>query len=124
VLFNPTLQSGAFLVNTTIPPTTSLNSCSSTPPGGWTMAINPATGGALPQSYFAVNGQFTSINGQNVSGAAFNGTGSLSTVLWTPNGGTQETYLVTQTTPPGGKIVQVNPPGATEGNRLTWIQRR
>jgi len=124
VLFNPALQGGVFLVNTTIPPTTSINSCSSTPPGGWTMAIDPATGGGLPKSYFAINGQFTSINGQIVSGGAFDGTGSLSTVLWTPPGGTQETWLVTQTTPPGGKVVQVNPPGGSLGNRLTWIERR
>jgi type IV pilus assembly protein PilY1 len=125
VLFNPALQGGVFLVNTTIPPTTSINSCSSTPPGGWTMAIDPATGGGLPKSYFAINGQFTSINGQIVSGAALDGTGSLSTVLWTPPaGGPQETWLVTQTTPPGGKAVEVNPPGNTQGNRLTWIERR
>jgi type IV pilus assembly protein PilY1 len=125
VLFNPALQGGVFLVNTTIPPTTSVNSCNSTPPGGWTMAIDPATGGALPKSYFAINGQFTSINGQNVSGAGMDGTGSLSTVVWTPPaGGPQETWLVTQTMPPGGKVVQVNPPGGSLGNRLTWIERR
>jgi hypothetical protein len=88
------------------------------------MAIDPATGGGLPKSYFAINGQFTSINGQIVSGAALDGTGSLSTVQWTPPGGTLETWLVTQTTPPGGKVLQVNPPGGSQGNRLTWIERR
>jgi type IV pilus assembly protein PilY1 len=124
VLFNPALQGGVFLVNTTIPPTTSINNCSSTAPGGWTMAIDPATGGGLPKSYFAINNQFTTINGQIVSGAALDGTGSLSTVLWTPPGGSQETWLVTQTTPPGGKVLQVNPPGGSQGNRLTWIERR
>ena len=125
VLFNPALQGGVLLVNTTIPPTTSINSCSSTPPGGWTMAIDPATGGGLPQSFFGINGQFTTINGQIVSGAALDGTGSLSTVLWTPPaGGPQETWLVTQTMPPGGKVLQVNPPGGSLGNRLTWIERR
>jgi type IV pilus assembly protein PilY1 len=125
VLFNPALSGGVLLVNTTIPPTTSVNSCSSTPPGGWTMAIDPATGGGLPQSFFGINGQFTTINGQIVSGAALDGTGSLSTVLWTPPvGGPQETWLVTQTMPPGGKVLQVNPPGGSLGNRLTWIERR
>ncbi len=86
-LFNPALSGGVLLVNTTIPPTTSINTCSSTPPGGWTMAIDPATGGGLPQSFFGINGQFTTINGQIVSGAALDGTGSLSTVLWTPPAG-------------------------------------
>jgi type IV pilus assembly protein PilY1 len=124
VLFNPSLQGGVFLVNTTIPPTTSINSCSSTTAGGWSMAIDPATGGALPKSYYAVNGQYTTINGQVVSGAALNGTGSSSTVVWTPPGGTQQTYLVTQTINGKGSILQVNPPGGSLGNRLTWIQRR
>jgi type IV pilus assembly protein PilY1 len=124
VIFNPSLQGGAFIVNTTIPPTTSINSCSSTSAGGWSMAINPATGGALPQSYYAINGQFTNINGQIVSGAALNGTGSSSTVQWTPPGGALQNYLVTQTINGKGTIVQVNPPGGSLGNRLTWIERR
>lgn len=125
VIFNPSIQGGVFLVNTTIPPTTSINTCSSTVAGGWSMAIDPATGGALPKSYYAVNGQFTSINGQIVSGAALSGTGSLSTTQWTPPaGGPIQTYLVTQTLNGNGTIVQVNPPGGSQGNRLTWIERR
>jgi type IV pilus assembly protein PilY1 len=122
VTFNPVLEGGVFLVNTTIPPTTSLNTCSSTGAGGWTMAIDPATGGALPKSYFPLNG--TSINGQSASGAALSGAGSPSTVQFNPTTGATATYLVTQNTAGNGTITQVNPPGGSLGNRLTWIERR
>jgi Tfp pilus tip-associated adhesin PilY1 len=86
------------------------------------MAIDPATGGALPKSYFPLNG--TSINGQSASGAAFSGAGSPSTVQFNPTSGPTATYLVTQNTTGTGTIAQVNPPGGSLGNRLTWIERR
>jgi type IV pilus assembly protein PilY1 len=124
VIFNPSLASGVFIVNTTIPPTNALNTCSSTPAGGWSMAIDPATGGALPKSYFAINGQFTNINGQPVSGAALYATGSSSTVQWTSPAGILQTYLVSQSLNGKGTLVQVNPPGGSQGSRLTWIERR
>jgi type IV pilus assembly protein PilY1 len=125
IVFSPTLQDGAFIVNTTIPATTSINTCSSTTPGGWTMAINPATGGAFTQSVFGSNHQFLNIGNQIVSGIALSGTGSPSVVRWTPPaGGPPETYIVTQTMPPGGVVQQANLPGNTVGGRLTWIERR
>jgi type IV pilus assembly protein PilY1 len=146
IVYSPTVQDGAFLVNTTIPPTNSLNTCSSTLAGGWTMAINPATGGAFTSSVFTLNGQFTNIGTQVVSGLATSGTGTPSVVQY--NG---QSYVVTQTVPgssePGGGtntngsggtgtgngngngvgsgwIGQANFPGASIGSRLTWIQKR
>jgi type IV pilus assembly protein PilY1 len=120
VIFNPTLQDGAFLVNTTIPPTTLLALCSSTLAGGWTMAINPATGGAFTNSFFGnANHQFISISGDSVSGIALSGTGSPSVVMAGTN-----TYLVTQTTTGSGAISQINPPAGSKGSRLTWIEKR
>jgi len=120
VIFNPTLQDGAFLVNTTIPPTSLLALCSSTLAGGWTMAINPATGGAFTNSFFGnANHQFISIGGDSVSGVALSGTGSPSVVMAGTN-----TYLVTQTTSGSGAISQINPPAGSKGSRLTWIEKR
>ena len=120
VIFNPTLQDGAFIVNTTIPPTTSLATCSSTSAGGWTMAINPATGGAFTNSFFGnSNHQFLNIGSQSVSGIALSGTGSPSVVIAGTN-----TYLVTQTTSGTGNIAQINPPAGSQGSRLTWIEKR
>jgi type IV pilus assembly protein PilY1 len=120
ILFNPTLEDGAFIVNTTIPPTNSLRACASTSAGGWTMAINPATGGAFTNSFFGdANHNFQNINGLPVSGIALNGTGSVSVVAK----GTSS-YVVTQTVSGTGAITAINPPGGTKGSRLTWIQKR
>ncbi|HUX73965.1 MAG TPA: PilC/PilY family type IV pilus protein [Steroidobacteraceae bacterium] len=120
VIFNPILESGAFIVNTTIPPTSSANTCAATPAGGWTMAINPATGGAFTNSFFGdANHNFLNVNNQAVSGIALSGTGSPSIVTK----GTS-TYIVTQTVSGTGAIAAINPPGGTQGQRLTWIQKR
>jgi type IV pilus assembly protein PilY1 len=120
VIFNPTLQDGAFIVNTTIPPTTSLATCSSTLAGGWTMAIDPATGGAFTNSFFGnTNHQFLNIGSQSVSGIALSGTGTPSVVIAGTN-----TYVVTQTTSGTGAITQINPPAGSKGSRVTWIEKR
>jgi type IV pilus assembly protein PilY1 len=120
VIFSPTLQQGAFIVNTTIPPTTNLAQCASTLPGGWTMAINPATGGAFTNSVFAdANHNFLNIGTDAVSGIALSGTGSPSVVMAGTN-----TYIVTQTTNGSGTIQQANLPGANSGKRVTWIEKR
>jgi type IV pilus assembly protein PilY1 len=120
VIFNPTLQDGAFIVNTTIPPTTLLALCSSTLAGGWTMAVNPATGGAFTNSFFGnANHQFLNIGSASVSGIALSGTGTPSVVIAGTN-----TYVVTQNTTGSGAITQINPPAGSQGSRLTWIEKR
>ena len=122
VIFNPTLQDGTFIVNTTIPPTTSLAQCSSTAAGGWTMAVNPTTGGAFTNSFFgASNHTFLNVGSppMPISGIALSGTGSPTVVVQGTN-----SYLVTQTTSGSGAIVQMNPPGGTTGSRITWIEKR
>jgi type IV pilus assembly protein PilY1 len=117
VIYNPVLADGAFLVNTTIPSTNSFASCLQTATGGWTMAINPATGGAFIKTFF--NSTTTGTTQPVVNGVALNGTGSVSLVTSTTG-----TYLVTQTTAGTGTVVQVNPPAGTSGSRLTWTQKR
>jgi type IV pilus assembly protein PilY1 len=128
VTFNPTLAAGAFIINTTIPPANAATMCYSAGASGWTMAVNPATGGAFTNSFFGtpahnfLNVTQTTANGTistPVSGIALGGTGSASIVV----GGTQS-YLVTQTVSGVGALVSVNPPGGTKGSRLTWIERR
>ena len=120
VIFNPTLQDGTILVNTTIPPTTSLAQCASTAAGGWTMAVNPATGGAFIHSIFgASNHTFLNVGNQPISGIALSGTGSPAVVVQGTN-----TYMVTQTVSGTGAIVQMNPPGGSTGSRITWIEKR
>jgi type IV pilus assembly protein PilY1 len=140
VIFNPILELGIFIVNTTIPPTNSPTTCASTTPTGFTMAISPTTGGSFPASVFADS--TGSFNNLNISGVEWNGTGSGEVVT---SGGTgtvgSKVYYVTQTSSvsngsqggvgtAGGTTTQPLPPqqmnvsGGTQGGRLTWIQRR
>jgi type IV pilus assembly protein PilY1 len=129
VIFNPTLQDGAFVVNTTIPPASAPTMCFSAAESGWTMAVNPATGGAFTNSFFGtpqdtfLNVTTTDTSGNTttsvVSGVAMSGTGSTTIAVQ----GTQS-YLLTQNVPGTGALIAINPPGGTIGSRLTWIERR
>jgi type IV pilus assembly protein PilY1 len=115
-IYNPLLSDGAFIVNTTIPPTNSLASCTATTAGGWTMAINPATGGAFTTAFFNSTTTNTSLV---TNGLALSGTGTPSLVT-----SGSKTFLVTQTVAGTGAVTQVNPPAGTSGKRLSWIERR
>jgi type IV pilus assembly protein PilY1 len=133
ITYNPTLLSGAFIVNTTIPPGAAAIMCYAAGASGWTMAFNPATGGAFTQSFFGTPTSHTYLNVTQtqtsggttqtttlpVSGIAWGGTGSVSMV----QAGTQS-YIVSQLQNGTGGIDAVNPPGATKGSRLTWVERR
>jgi type IV pilus assembly protein PilY1 len=116
VIYNPLLSDGAFIVNTTIPPTNSLASCIATAAGGWTMAINPATGGAFTKAFFNSTTTGTS---QVTDGLALSGTGTPSLVT-----SGSKTFLVTQTVAGTGAVTQVTPPAGTSGKRLSWVERR
>jgi type IV pilus assembly protein PilY1 len=136
LIFNPILELGIFIVNTTIPPVNSPLTCASTLPTGFTMAISPTTGGAFPASVFADStGSFTNLN---ISGEEWNGTGS-GEVVTSGGSGTvgSKVYYVTQTVAgatngsgSNGNTTtpftpqQMNVSGGTQGNRVTWVQRR
>jgi type IV pilus assembly protein PilY1 len=124
VIFSPVVQSGAFIVNTTVPPSTAPTMCFSSDASGWTMALNPATGGAFTNAFFGdANNNFltTAVNGSPtpVSGVALAGTGTPSIV----QSGTQN-YLITQTVSGNVTLKPTFPQGNTQGKRLTWIQKR
>jgi type IV pilus assembly protein PilY1 len=126
VIYSPVLADGAFVVNTTIPATGSLATCSTTAAGGWTMGIDPASGGSIP---FFSSSNISNTTTSNISGLGLSASGSVSTV----NSG-NNVYVLLQTPPPanctancsgnGITVKQVIPNAATGGNRLTWIQRR
>jgi type IV pilus assembly protein PilY1 len=141
VLFAPALLSGVFVVNTTVPPTNSPTTCSSTTAAAWTMALDPATGGALSSSYFQyVNGHYINVtttsagSEQGVSGIANLGTGTPTEVIY-QNQAYQVDSPVT-----GGANVAPPPPGVclagesscpvkhhfinVSGKRITWVERR
>jgi type IV pilus assembly protein PilY1 len=120
VIFSPILELGTFIVNTTIPANNSPTTCSSSTARGWTMALDPATGGAFQNSFFGTsNNTFISISNQVVSGIALNAVGSPSIV--TAN---NLPYLVNQTVTGVGAVNAINPPGGAQSKRLTWTQKR
>jgi type IV pilus assembly protein PilY1 len=145
IIYNPVLQLGVFIVNSTIPAVVTPFACTSSNATGFTYAINPTTGGGQTSSFFGdANGNFnngTGPNGQTaiISGAQLNGTGSVSLItLGGALSSTTGTFLVTQTsgTGPGtGPAVTststpygygglVNPPGNSQTTRLTWKELR
>jgi type IV pilus assembly protein PilY1 len=128
-IFNPALESGAFVINTTIPPAANATMCFAAGESGWTMAVDPATGGSFTNSFFGtpahnyLNVTQTDAGGTStsvVSGVALGGTGSTSIVVGTDG----LSYLVTQTVSGSGSSLNVHPPGTTIGSRLTWVERR
>jgi type IV pilus assembly protein PilY1 len=129
-IFNPVLEGGALVINTTIPPAANATMCFAAGESGWTMAVDPATGGGFINSFFGtpahnfLNVTQTNANGNTstsaVSGVALGGTGSTSIVV-APGG---QNYLLTQTVAGTGYSMNVHPPGTTIGSRLTWIERR
>ena len=120
IVFAPILSLGAFIVNTTIPANNSPLSCTANPNLGWTMAVNPSSGGAFQQSFFGNSqGNFVSYAGGTVSGVQLGAVGRPSVVTAVGN-----PYLVNQTTAGTGHVDQINPPGGTIGSRLTWEQIR
>jgi type IV pilus assembly protein PilY1 len=141
VIFNPAFLQGSLYVNTTIPPASSPTMCFSSPASGWTLAINPATGGAFTTAAFGnpATLAFLNVTSTNVttgatttvpvSGLALGATGSGANIT----SGTQN-YFATQTGAPtcptggtctnGGALVPIFPEGNSNGKRLTWIEKR
>ncbi|NMM09759.1 MAG: pilus assembly protein PilY [Polaromonas sp.] len=120
VIYSPILAQGAVIVNTTIPANNSALTCSINPNTGWTMAVDPATGGAFKQSFFGdASNNFVSYNGAKVSGIQIGAVGSPSVVT-----ASNSPYLVNQTSAGTGHVDKIAPPGGTLGKRLTWQQLR
>ena len=115
IIYNPVISDGVFVVNTAIPATENILTCSSTRQTGYTMALEPDTGGALSKSYFQ---NYTSLHGGAVAGLKFSGVGT-ATFVATGIG----RYMVTQTVQGSAAGTPVmNPSGS--GRRLTWSRLR
>jgi type IV pilus assembly protein PilY1 len=151
VIYNPVIVGDTFIVNTVIPSAASLTNCLSVAAGGFTMAIDPGTGGSFAKSVF-VPAQSTGTSPTNYNGVGLSGTGTGFVATTTPPPpnctGTACTppppppciglgcsnppvcspgavsWIVTQTV--NGKPVseKANLQCNVNGSRLTWIQRR
>ena len=127
IIYNPVLEVGAFIVNSTVPAANDPTSCTSALASGWTMAINPVNGGSFKQSFFGDStGHFVNFNGQIVSGVALSGTGSASVVTTAQTvAGAPTNFLITQTSGGTGPATPpINPLATSIGSRLTWVERR
>jgi type IV pilus assembly protein PilY1 len=127
LIFNPVVDqlNNVLLFNTTIPYTSSPNTCAAQIDKGYTLALQQDTGGA-PAGYFP------NYNDTNAAGSQTNGSGTPFLVSAAGN-----YFLLTQSLGNGAstKTPIVCPPGAlycssqikttgSTGKRLTWIQRR
>jgi len=121
IIYNPVLQQGVFLVNTTIPANNTPLNCSPNANLGWTLAINPGSGSSFTQSYFgnSSNNFISGANGGQVGGIEINAVGSPSIIYAGGN-----PFLVNQTTSGVGDLRQVNPPPGSLGGRINWQQIR
>jgi type IV pilus assembly protein PilY1 len=118
VIYSPIEVDGGFILNTVVPANNSPLTCTAQTAQGWTMAVNPVSGGAFQNSFFASStGQFANINGSPVGGIALNATGSPSVVT-----ADNAPYLVTQTVSGAGAVNQISPPGTLYTKRLTWLE--
>jgi type IV pilus assembly protein PilY1 len=153
VIFNPIVDGDTFIVNTVIPSASSLTNCFSASAGGFTMAIDPGSGGSFPKSVF-VPPATAAPTPPDLNGIALNGTGSVFLVTTNPTctgancgGGCVgagcapacvgaacgtpppctpgvNNFIITQTESAKPTATQANLQCNLNGSRLTWIQRR
>jgi type IV pilus assembly protein PilY1 len=148
IVYNPTLQLGAFIVNSLIPAVASPLTCQSSNPSGYTYAINPVTGAGAGSTTTSSNGSSSGASGGSgsqtsffgnpagtinpvtgvtvaVSGQQLNASGTVS-VLTAPGSSSTSgsTNLVYQTYSGTPAASQVNPGGNVTATRLTWKEIR
>jgi type IV pilus assembly protein PilY1 len=154
VIYNPIVVGDTFIVNTVIPSAASLINCFSVTAGGFTMTIDPGSGGSFSKPVIVPTttppvGDPTNYNGVGVGGT---GTGFVVTTnpSCTGTGCTTgctgsgcatacegptctpppaclpgtNNFIVTQTVSGSPTSIKFNPQCNMVGSRQTWIQRR
>jgi len=122
IIYSPVVTSGVLYFNTYIPGVDQTLSCTTQAASGFTMAISPATGGALVSSAFStavLNAGITNTSGAIIVGIGASATGTPSFVTAGNN-----TFLVQQTVSGTGVVLPVDLVGATKGKRVTWVKLR
>jgi Tfp pilus tip-associated adhesin PilY1 len=127
-------------VNSTIPPTSTLTTCSATPLSAWTIAIDPATGGALTDAFFQyANGNYINVTSTTAGETATQGVSSVSDLgIGTPTSVTYngQMFVISSPLPPGASpppagmlpsgsaapfLGHGKPPSV---KRWSWVERR
>lgn len=127
VVYNPDVQSGVFVVNTTILGQQGLT-CGYNDNGGWTMALDPRDGAMLEFNAFAIN-NITDYNGSfdaatlespNVySGVTVGAVGSPAYITWDG-----KTYMVVSTSAGQTKLIQTGLGVKESSMRINWRELR
>jgi type IV pilus assembly protein PilY1 len=120
IIFDPIVSNdGEFIVSTFIPANASPLFCKLPGPTGFTMALNPGTGGGSPLPFFSVS------NGLNADGIQLNGTGVPLMVQSGQGADHNAQYLITQTSSgSAASPVKTNRHVVVTGERLNWVERR
>ncbi len=116
IVFNPELVGGAFVVNSTVPPSNTLLSCTPASQTGYTYALQILSGGAFTNFFPQYYDTIAAGVGTNATGTSF--------PVQTANG---ESWLVYQTYQPGSTPpapLQINVAANATGHRITWTQLR
>ena len=113
VVFNPQLLGAAFVVNSAVPASNSILSCTTNTDTGFTYAVSVMSGGAYTNF-------FPQYNDTIAAGVETDATGTSFPVM-TADG---STWLVFQTVKDIHDTKKVNLPPNTKTNRLTWIELR
>ncbi len=126
IVFSPELIGGAFVVNSTVPPTSTLLSCTPSAQTGYTYALQVLSGGAF-SNFFPLYNDYIA------AGVATNATGT-SFPLQTGNGQDWlvfQTYQSSASTGSSGSssttsqnTLNINVPSNTSGHRVTWTELR
>ncbi len=121
VIYSPAFTGGEMILNTTIPPSTTLGQCSPTLPTGYTMAFNIASGGGAPLDVFPNSlGNFTVQGTAPIVGVELNSVGTPFIV----SVGSQQ-YAVNPNVSGGqANISKINPQGGVIVTPLTREQIR
>jgi type IV pilus assembly protein PilY1 len=121
VIFDPIISpDGEFIVNTFIPANTSPLLCQLPLPTGFTMALNPGTGGGSPLPFF-----FVANADVQADGIQLNGTGVPLMVQSGQSADSNAQYLLTQTSSgQAADPVKTNRHTVLAGERLNWVERR
>jgi type IV pilus assembly protein PilY1 len=122
VIYNPGEWQGVLQVNTTIPAPSTIYSCTIDLPTGYTMFLNPATGGSLTTSaWLGSNGSpLTTGGGAVVTGEELGAVGT-GTVITTSSG---VSFDVNQLSGGGASANATKGVSTSAGHTVTWTQLR
>lgn len=128
VVYNPDIQSGVFVVNTTILGQQSVT-CGVNDNGGWTMALDPSNGAMLQFNAYAINniadysGAFETKNSSTIqgtySGITVGAVGSPAYITY--NGAT---YMVVSTASGKTKLIKTGFGAQNYNERVSWLELR